>query len=513
MTGNPPQMTLDLGSELIIDLFAGGGGTSTGLERAFKRPVDVAVNHDPCAISMHKANHPRTRHFCESVFKVDPHKATNNRPVGLLWASPDCTHHSRAKGGKPVKKHIRGLAWVIVKWARRTRPRSIMAENVEEFIQWGPLNKDNRPCKAREGQEFKKFVFQLERLGYKVEHRVLAGCDYGAPTIRRRLFLVARCDGRPIEWPEPTHAAPDDPRVVQGALPAHRTAAECIDFSVPARSIFGRKKPLAVNTLNRIAKGVDRFVINNDSPFILEQAPGQACAHAIVRGDYQSTGQSTHDLCAPPHHDGDHASRAHERSGQIGLDADTDNAELVGAFMEQANTGAIGRKLDAPLATILGKGSQQRLVYCHLINQKGSDQRSRSLNEPAPTICAGGTHAGLVSAILAPYYGSGSGKTGRDVRQPVPTITSKDRLQLVLVKIGSDNFAIIDIAMRMLQPRELYRAQGFPDTYIIEHGHDGAPLPKYVQTRLVGNSVCPDISYALARANFAHEPAIQADAA
>lgn len=250
------QHRLDIRPEITVDLFAGGGGTSTGIELGLGRPVDVAVDHDPEAIAMHQANHPATIHHCESVFAVDPVRATGNQPVGLLWASPDCTHHSRAKGGKPVSNKRRGLAWVVIKWARRTRPRVIMLENVEEFAEWGPLTDDGRPCRQRKGQTFAQWVGQLELIGYRVEWRTLRACDYGAPTIRKRLFLVARRDGLPIVWPAPTHGAPDSLGVQRGKLAAWRTAAECIDWSIPCPSIFDRARPLAENTLRRIARGV-----------------------------------------------------------------------------------------------------------------------------------------------------------------------------------------------------------------------------------------------------------------
>ena len=274
MAGSWNQLGLDLGHELIVDLFAGGGGTSVGISQALGRDVDIAVNHDAQAIAMHAANHPGTEHFCESVFKVNPQRVTRNQPVGLLHASPDCTHHSKAKGGKPVSKKIRGLAWVVVKWARRTRPRVITLENVEEFADWGPVGEDGRPCKRRKGQEFDKFVAQLERLGYVVEHRLLRACDYGAPTIRKRLFLVARRDGRSIAWPKPTHGPADDPRVKRGQLLAYRSAAECIDWSIPCPSIFERKRPLADNTMRRIAKGIQRFVLDTPRPFIVPVTHG-----------------------------------------------------------------------------------------------------------------------------------------------------------------------------------------------------------------------------------------------
>lgn len=552
--GGPMQYGLDLGHELVVDLFAGGGGASLGMEMALGRPVDIAVNHDRLAVAQHQANHPDTRHFCESVFKVDPVRVTGNRPVGLLWASPDCTHHSKAKGGKPVKKQIRGLAWVVVRWARRTRPRAIMLENVEEFRDWGPLDETGRPCKRRKGQQFDAWIHQIERLGYRVQYRLLRACDYGAPTIRRRLFLIARRDGRAIEWPQPTHGPADSPGVRKGRLKPYRTAAECIDWSIPAPSIFDRPRPLANNTLRRIARGVQRFVLDCLEPFIIPLTHrGDARVHAVdeplrtVTGAHRGeqaliapyiarigqtggngcysndvrdplttvTTKGEHLLCAPyciPRHGERDGQDPRTRSVEQPLPTVTgtgNGASLVAAFIEQANTGMVGHDARKPLSTIVGKGCTQRLVHAHLINLKGADRRARAIDDPAPTVCVGGTHAGLVAALMAPYYGSGSGETGRDLRDPAPTVTSKDRLQLITVRIGSTDYVLTDIGMRMLQPRELYRAQGFPDEYVIDRGPGGEPITKTAQVRMVGNSVCPPVAEALVAANFAHEQKVQ----
>lgn len=557
MSGNRPQFDLDLGHELVIDLFAGGGGTSLGIEMGLGRSVDIAVNHDPQAVALHKVNHPNTEHFCESVFKVDPRRVTRDQPVGLLHASPDCTHHSKAKGGKPVSKKIRGLAWVVVKWARRTRPRVITLENVEEFADWGPVGEDGRPCKRRKGQEFDKFLHQLERLGYFVEHRILRACDYGAPTIRKRLFLVARRDGRPIVWPKPTHAAPDDPRVKRGQLLPYRTAAECIDWSIPCPSIFERKKPLAENTMRRIAKGIQRFVLDCPEPFIVKPNHGyhwfrgqrlSEPLHTVTAGGNQYAlatpfiakhrASSVGSTASEPLHTvtagGGTAGRPGtggamsvvtpyfvprhgEREGQAPRTRDTrepmptvtgtaNGASLVAAFMEQANTGVVGHPATAPVSTIVGKGSTQRLVYAHLLNQKGSDQRCRDARDPAPTICAGGTHASVVAAFMSTYYGNGA---VCDPREPTHTVTSKDRLQLVTTTIDGEAYVLTDIGMRMLQPRELYRAQGFPDSYVIDRDEHGNRLPKHAQVRMCGNSVCPPVAAALISANFEHEALIR----
>ncbi|HEY9146979.1 MAG TPA: DNA cytosine methyltransferase [Thiobacillus sp.] len=483
------QHRLHLGHELVIDLFAGGGGASTGIEAALGRAVDIAVNHDPEAVAMHTVNHPGTRHFCESVFKVDPIAVAGHQPVGLLWASPDCTHHSKAKGGKPVSSGRRGLAWVVVKWARRLRPRVIALENVEEFADWGPLTKDGMRCPLRKGQQFDEFKRQLARLGYKVEHQLLRACDYGTPTIRRRLFLIARRDGLPIRWPQPTHGAPDSLAVQSGKLQPWRTAAECIDWDIPAPSIFERKKELAPNTLKRIARGVQRFVLETGDPFIIPVThTGDSRCHSLHEPLRTITAAKR----------GEHA-------------LVTSRTELVAAFLAK-HYGDRGQRpgssMHEPISTITAV-DHHAVVAAHLLNQKGSDQRMRDLRDPAPTVCAGGTHAALVAALLAPYYGQGSGTTGRDPRDPMPTITSKDRLQLVTVTIDGATYVLTDIGMRMLQPRELYRAQGFPDSYIIEHDPAGERFSKAAQVRMCGNSVCPPVAQALIEANFAHEAQIQ----
>lgn len=563
------QLRLDLGHELIIDLFAGGGGASTGIERGIGRPVDIAVNHDPMAVAVHEANHPATKHFCESVFKVNPVEVTGNQPVGLLWASPDCTHHSKAKGGKPVSAKRRGLAWVVIKWARRTRPRVIMLENVEEFEDWGPLTPkisqtgevlkfpDGKPmlvpCPDRKGQEFQKFKAQLERIGYQVEHRQLRACDYGAPTIRKRFFLIARRDGRPIVWPNPTHGPADSLPVKRGRIQPYLTAAECIDWSLPCPSIFDRKKPLAQNTMRRIAKGIQRFVLETSKPFIVAIDHGSSKTGCVWAGSDPLTTITTenrHALVVPtliqtgygerpgqaPRVPGLHkpigtivaggakhglisAHVQRQFGNSVGNDARDPvgtvtaggggKSALVTAFLAKHYTGVVGIPLTEPTGTITTV-DHHALVGAHMINLKGSDRRARAADVPAATVCAGGTHAGLVAAFMAPYYGSGSGETGRDVRLPAPTVTTKDRLQLITVQIDGTTYVITDIGMRMLQPHELFKAQGFPDDYIIGPEFNGKPIPKYAQVRMCGNSVPPNWPAALVVANFAHEKAVNA---
>jgi len=515
MTGTP-QISLDLGHEIVVDLFAGGGGASEGITWALGRGPDVAVNHDPEAIALHRANHPETEHYCESVFKVDPVRATGNRPVGLLWASPDCTHHSKAKGGKPVSKKIRGLAWVVVKWTRRVRPRAIALENVEEFADWGPLTAEDKPCKVRRGQTFKQWVGELERLGYKVEHRILRACDYGAPTIRRRLFVLARRDGRPITWPQPTHAPADDPRVKRGRLQAWRSAAECIDWTIPCPSIFTRRKPLAEATQRRIARGVHRFVIDCPQPFLvgLDHQSSPSAEYSIDEPLTTTTSKARHLLCAPyfiPRHgerDGQEPRTRSVEDPAPTVTATANGASLVAAFVAKhydGNYKSAGSDLRAPLGTVTAR-DHNAVIAGHLLNQHGADQRSAALDQPAPTICAGGNHAALVSAFLATYYGNSS---VCDVRGPAHTVTSKDRLQLVVIQIDGQAYVLVDIGMRMLQPRELFRANGFPDTYRIDIEVNGKPLTKTAQVRLVGNSVPPQWAKALVAVNFQHEAEVR----
>ncbi len=445
----------------MIDNFAGGGGASTGIERGIGRPVDIAINHDPEAIAMHLANHPHTKHLCESVFSVNPLEVTRNLPVGLAWFSPDCTHHSKAKGGKPRSAKRRGLAWVAIRWAKRVRPRVIMLENVEEFEDWGPLLPDGKPCPERKGQTFLAFVGQLERLGYKVDWRELKACDYGAPTIRKRLFLIARRDGLPIAWPEPTHGP--------GRLP-YRTAAECIDWSIPCPSIFERKKPLADATCRRVAAGIMRFVVNNPKPF-------------VIGIDHQSSGTGP------------------VWSGDAPLTTITceNRHALVTAFLAKHYGGVVGIKADQALGTVTTQ-DHHSLVTSHLVKLRGTNVGHKA-DEPMHTVTAMGTHLGEVRAFLIKYYSTGSNVAG--LYEPMSTITTKDRVGLVMVR--GEPYEIVDIGLRMLQPHELAMGQGFPASYILNPVVNGKPLGKTAQVRMIGNSVCPDVAEAIVRANFRHE--------
>ncbi|HBQ2023951.1 DNA cytosine methyltransferase [Klebsiella pneumoniae] len=640
-------------SEIIVDNFAGGGGASTGIELAIGRSVDIAINHDPNAVAMHATNHPDTLHYCESVYSVRPKVATAGRRVGLAWFSPDCRHFSKAKGAKPVEKAIRGLAWIVIRWALDVGPRVMMLENVEEFKTWGPLlAAEMRPDPARAGETFEAFIGMLTTgisadhpalaecceflnisldsedaarlvngLGYTAEYRELRACDYGAPTIRKRFFMVMRCDGKPIVWPEATHGDPKSPAVLAGKLAPWRTAAECIDWTIPAPSIFVRKKPLAENTLRRIARGIQRFVIDSAEPFIVK------CNHTTTRGKYDcfrgqaladplQTITKTHGYAiAVPH-------LTKFRTGATGKPV-TDPVPTVTAGTSRrpgGNGHALGvveaaitpfmagnggseyqakpRSLDKPAHTIL-KESRACVVAPVIARQFGASIGHRA-DVPSATITAGGGgKSQLVSAFLAKHYGgnytgpgvgldepthavttvdhhavvaahlmvNNTGNPGGSVESPahtvttgnhhavvashlvklrgtcrdgqrtdaqMPTITAggqhvgevettlavedydEERAQLVLaflkeycgadstglVKIAGVTYRIVDIGMRMLQPHELYRAQGFPEWYIIDQDYRGVKYAKDKQVARCGNAVPPPFAEALVKANL-----------
>lgn len=575
---------------LIVDCFAGGGGASEGIRQALGRGPDVAINHDAEAIALHQANHPETLHLHSNVWQVDPDDIWRRfrRPVGLLWASPDCKHFSKAKGGRPVKRSVRDLAWTVVLWARRARPGIIVVENVEEFADWGPLADDGRggwrPCPDRRGDTFRQWVAELERLGYRVEWRMLRGCEYGAPTVRRRLFLIARCDGLPIVWPTPTYGAPDDPAVAEGRLRPWRTAAEILDWSLPCPSIFltreegravGANRPLSPKTLARIARGVQRYVLDAVRPFIvpITHGGGEGRTHDLAeplrtittanRGELalvapslatvgygEAEGQAPRapNLAAPlgtvvaggvkhalvaahlASHYGAEGGRAlaanrplptvTARATQtqvvaahlgvpyghsMGAAADgpaatvttRGKAALVAAFLAQHNTGLVGHGARKPVSTIVGKGCTQAVVGAHLTACHGAS--------------SGGPSGGCVAAFLQKYYGTGG--QGQDAADPLHTVPTRDRFGLVTVTVEGVPLAIVDIGMRMLTPRELYRAQGFPDAYAIDRGADGGPLTKTAQIRMAGNSVCPPLAAAIVAANASHLAVAPADAA
>lgn len=490
--------------EIAVDNFAGGGGASTGVARAIGRSPDIAINHDAAAIAMHAANHPTTEHYQESVWKVDPVKACAGRPVGLAWFSPDCTHHSKAKGGKPRKKKIRGLAWVVIRWARAVRPRCIFLENVEEFADWGPLTKDGHPREDAKGKTFRAFVAKLRRYGYVVEWRTLVACDYGAPTSRKRLFLVARCDGLPIAWPQPTHG--------RGRAKPWRAAAEIIDWTLPCRSIFDRHKPLADATLRRIAAGVQRYVINSAQPFIVplthrggdrvhgldEPLRTVTAAHrgelALVSPTLIQTGYGERKGQAP---------RILNLAKPLGTVVASGKHAVVAAFLTKHYGGVVGHGVERPIGTITTQDHHSlSLAFMTKFygTATGSDMRA-----PVPTVTATGQHLAEVRAFLVKYNRTAT--DGQQLGLPLHTITTKARFGLVMVH--GEPYQIADIGMRMLAPRELFAAQGFPPDYVIAPELDGKPLTKTEQIAKCGNSVPPDVVTALVTAN-AHRRATEA---
>lgn len=581
-----------INGELVVDNFAGGGGASTGIELATGYSVDIAINHDPEAIKMHKVNHPNTKHYCENVWEVDPVKACKGHPVGLAWFSPDCKHFSKAKGGKPVEKNIRGLAWVVLKWAALVRPRVIMLENVEEFQTWGPCipirDKDTgrvivsmvgrhdrekneprtrvadpgevvpvdrqifQPDPKRSSQTYKKWRKQLEALGYEIDTKELVAADYGAPTMRKRFFMIARCDGKPIVWPEPTHGPADSEEVKKGLLKPYVGAYTQLDFSLPCPSIFDTSeeikekygiravRPLAQKTMDRIARGLKKFVLDNPEPFIIqcnhsgkrrpndirEPMPTITGKHGygIVEpklAPYMGTNTTNHPggNCKDPIHTittGNqqclisptliqyHSETAQgEVRGQTIKDpimtVDGSNRYgLVASFLHKyydgGYTGA-GDTVENPLPTVTS-WDHNSLCAVNLI-QMNNHCDGRDVKEPIPTITAGDGHFGEVRAFLIKYYGQG---TGQDVKEPLDTVTSRDRFGLVTIN-GTD-YQIVDIGLRMLEPKELYGCQGFPDDYIIDHDYTGKTYPRSEQVRRCGNAVCPPIPAALVKANL-----------
>lgn len=489
----PPIIRASYGlpGELVADLFAGGGGASTGIEAALGRPVDLAINHSAAAIALHRANHPETKHYQSDVREVDPREACGSRPVGLLWASPDCTHHSRARGGKPRDHGIRSLAWVVVRWVKEVRPRIICVENVEEFRGWGPLDDDGQPIKARAGETFRQWVAALSDAGYRVDFRTLVAADYGTPTTRKRLFLVARRDGAGIAWPEPTHG--------DGRPAAWRPAAEVIDWSLPCPSIFERRRPLAEATLRRIAAGIRRYVLEAAQPFIvpithtgdpnrgrgvLSPLPTATAAH---RGEFA--------LCSPTLVTTGYGERDGQAPRVPGLDkplgtvvAGGAKHALVAAFLARHFGGVVGRGLDRPVPTVTAV-DHHALVTGLLTKFYGTARAGAPATQPLPTITAGagGGHLAEVRAFVIKYYGTGGQQ--QDLFHPLHTVTSKARFGLVTVH--GQEWQIVDLGLRMLSPRELFLAQGFPSTYEIQPLLGGRPLTKTEQILLAGNAVPP----------------------
>lgn len=529
---------------------------STGIELATGYSVDIAINHDPEAIKMHKANHPNTKHYCENVWAVDPVKACDGHPVGLAWFSPDCKHFSKAKGGKPMDKNIRGLAWVALRWAGLVRPRVIMLENVEEFKTWGPLNRRHHPIKSKQGKTFERFVQQLTDLGYKVDFRELVAADYGAPTMRKRFFMIARCDGKPIVWPEPTHAPADSEAVKAGLLKPYVGAYTQLDFSLPCPSIFDTSeeikekygiravRPLAPKTMDRIARGLKKFVLENPEPFIVPigygERKGQAPrVHDIEKPLPTIVGSGKHYLCEPYMVQIGQTGFTKDRSKDVREPLTTIVSKnehclisptLIQYHSETSKDGVRGQTIEDPIMTVdssnryglvtsflhkyydggyKGAGEtvenplptvtawdHNSVVTANLI-QMNNHCDGRDMRDPIPTITAGDGHFGEVRAFLIKYYGDA---TGQDIEKPLDTVTTKDRFGLVTIE-GVD-YQIVDIGLRMLEPRELYGCQGFPEDYIIDHDYTGKTYPRSEQVRRCGNAVCPPIPAALVRVNL-----------
>ena len=498
--------------EIVVDNFAGGGGASTGIEIAIGRSVDIAINHDPAAIAMHRANHPTTKHYTEDVWKVDPAEACAGRPVALAWFSPDCKHFSKAKGGKPVSQKIRGLAWVAVKWAKAVHPRVIMLENVEEFQDWGRLMPDSRPDPAHKGETFRRFVRQLEKLGYTVSFRLLRAADYGAPTIRTRFFLIARCDGKQIVWPEPTHGDPDSLEVIAGLKKPWVPVADVLDFTLPCPSIFATSeeiyeqygvraiRPLADATMKRIARGVQKFVLKNPHPFVVRYKFDNE-PEDTERPLSTVTTVNSHFLAVPTLIQY-HSEQSENVRGQsvekplMTVDA-SNRYGLVSAFISKSYTGeSIASSADKPLPTVTA--IDHNALCAITVTQFNNNTDGQEVTKPLNTMTAQSNHFGEVCAFLVKYYGNGDNAVS--CGDPSPTITAKDRMGLVTVR--GEDYRIVDIGLRMLTPRELFDAQGFPHEYIIDRDADGNEYPRSEQVRRCGNAVCPPIPTALVRANL-----------
>lgn len=581
--------------EIIVDNFAGGGGTSTGIELATGRVVDVAVNHDPAAIRMHRTNHPYTRHYQESVWDIDPRKVCEGHPVGLAWFSPDCKHFSKAKGGKPVEKKIRGLAWVVMRWAGLVRPRVIILENVEEFQTWGPVRR-GKPVKSRKGETFRKFVFQLQNLGYAVEWRELVAADYGAPTTRKRFFLIARCDGKPIVWPRPTHAPRDSAAVRSGELQPWRSAAEIIDWTLPCPSIFDSKeeikekyglmavRPLKPNTMRRIIRGVDKFTIKSGSPFIVQcnhagtghmKSPDEPLGTVLARhtegvvtpclmaigqtkgGDRsRSVQKPTHTqvskaeecVLAPSliqyHTEQSDRVRASgledpintiDASNRYGLSAAClveyfgngnpldvsapmhtitakDREAVTLASLCKFYGGVIGTEISKPLPTITSI-DHNAVSAAHICKFKGQDIGQR-LTTPLHTITASAGEFATVEVIVTKYRADEDIRHWPKIRQLLNEYCgyNLEEDEVILLRLYGAWWFIADIGLRMLTPRELYSANGFPLDYIIDRDYLGNRYVKSDQVARCGNAVPPPFAAALVRANFPEwcsQPALQ----
>ena len=615
---------INLLDEIIVDNFAGGGGASTGIELATGRVVDIAINHDPDAILMHRTNHPHTMHYQASVWDVDPVEVCRGRPVGLAWFSPDCKHFSKAKGGKPVDKNIRGLAWIVLRWAGTVRPRVIILENVEEFQTWGPVRRGH-PVKSKTGQTFRQWLGQLEALGYTVEWRELVAADYGAPTTRKRFFLIARSDERPIVWPEPTHAPADSQEVKAGTKKPWRSAAEIIDWNLPTPSIFATKeevrerygvaavRPLARNTMRRVARGVDKFVIRSASPFLVivnhagefrGQGMGEPLQTITAKHGYgvaspvmapltmhnnqnavgtaitdpvntiTGTGAGGHQMVITPTlaaigqtGGGDRCrnveepthtqvSKAEEcvvcpamiqyhteqtervrgqgvtdpimtidASNRYGLAAATltkyyngdhnqdaaaplhtittrDREGLTVANLSKFYGGVVGAAASDPLPTVTAV-DHNALQTAHMVKMKGTNLGGQA-QDPLQTITAGGGHHGVVTTRIAKAEPGADLQNWPKIRAVLNEFCGYhlEDTEVILFLIGGAWYFMADIGLRMLTPRELYRANGFPDDYKIERDYTGKEYGKTKQVARCGNAVPPPFATALVRANL-----------
>lgn len=529
----PVQAQFDFETEIIVDNFAGGGGATAGMERALGRTVTVAINHDPDAIRMHETNHPYTQHYCESVWDVDPVEVAAGRRVGHAWFSPDCKHFSKAKGGTPVNKEIRGLAWVAVRWALLVEPRVMYLENVEEFRTWGPLirNAKNKwyPDPGRAGETFEGFrlalttglsprhpawreavqalgiewdlkaKLKLKRgAGYQVEFKELRASHHGVPTIRRRLFMVARRDGQPIVWPEQSHFERDSEAVRESEAVSCRPAHEVIDFSLPVKSIFERSRPLADNTLRRIAKGIRKFVFENPEPFIVRLGQtgfgGDGLQYSIRDPLTTVTSKAEHCLVVPHLQRQFGSSTGSDMRDPMGtvMPGGQGKTALCAALLEKYSPGAV-----ADLSVPAPDSPVGEVCTSHLLKFRGTCQDGQSVRDPLPTITAGGKHIAEVRCFLLKYYGT---NIGQDLKTPLHTVPTRDRFGLVM--IHGNPWQIVDIGFRMLQPRELFLAQGFEPDYIIDRDWRGKPFTKEQQVARCGNAVCPPLAEALVRANL-----------
>ena len=547
----------DLLQEKIVDSFAGGGGASVGIELATGRIVDAAINHDPDAILMHKTNHPHTRHYQTSVWGIDPLEVTGGSPVGLLWASPDCKHFSKAKGGKPVDKKIRGLAWIVLRWAGTVRPRVIMLENVEEFQTWGPVRR-GRPIKAKSGQTFRLFVVQLKNLGYDVEWRELVAADYGAPTTRKRFFLIARCDGAPIVWPEPTHAPAESQEVKRGNKLPWRSAAEIIDWSLPCPSIFDTReqirekyslsaqRPLRPNTMRRVARGVDKFVIKSANPFlVIVNHAGEFRGHGMGEPLQTITEKHGYGIAEPTMIPWTVTNTTNSTGHPVDNPIDTARTGggggqmfLVGSMIQyhtEQSERVRGQEITGPIMTI-DAANRYGLTAASLVKYYGGDNQAQSAWKPLHTITTK-DREGVTLAHMAKFYGT---EFGEPISRPLSTVTAsgahhgvvttqitkagpgaelghwpeiRDLLNtycgynlgpedVILFEIDGAAYFLADIGLRMLTPRELYMANGFPVDYKIERDYTGTVYPKTKQVARCGNAVPPPFATALVRANL-----------